>query len=305
LWRALRSIRPDAVHLGDPNSTPLLTQLTRAKRVVTCHDAIPLRFPDRYFTAHDGGKLIGPLIERRRYRSADLVVAISDATANDAVTLLGVDRAKLVRVYNGVDVERWAREPSSAFESVLERHHLADRPFVLYVGGADWHKNVEGMMGGLAHARRAGLPVVLAWAAKLPQTKLDSIMEMARAAGVADAVCMLGWIPDEELAVLYRSAIAHLLVSRCEGFGLTIIEAMASGCPVITTDGGSLAEVAGDAALKVAPEDHGAIGDAIVRLSKDAALRGDLSERGRAHAPKFARVNQAREMIAAYERVIG
>jgi glycosyltransferase involved in cell wall biosynthesis len=115
----------------------------------------------------------------------------------------------------------------------------------------------------------------------------------------------LGDGSDEELAVLYRAARAHVLVSWCEGFGLTVVEAMACGCPVLTTRGGSLAEVAGDAALTVDPADPAAIGPALGRLCSEADLRTVLAARGRQRAPQFSRGVQARAMAKAYRALLG
>src|SRR5262249_55699805 len=104
LWRAVRRIGAAAVHLVDPHATPLLMGFTSCQTIVTCHDAIPVRFPERYMSVHDGGPRIGTAIERRRYRRADLVVAVSDATKVDASVLLGAPPERVVRVYNGVDI---------------------------------------------------------------------------------------------------------------------------------------------------------------------------------------------------------
>ena len=109
---------------------------------------------------------------------------------------------------------------------------------------------------------------------------------------------------DPDLAVLYRSAVAHILVSRLEGFGLTIVEAMASGCPVVTTKAGSLAEVAGDAALVVDPEDHAAIGTALARLAQEPKLRAECISRGRERAPRFSRRAFAKETAGVYRRFL-
>jgi glycosyltransferase involved in cell wall biosynthesis len=305
LWRAVRAIGASAVHLGDPNATPLFIGLTGCKKIVTCHDTIPARYPDVYFGVRDGGSVLGLAIEKRRYRSADLVVAISDATLRDARSFLGVKDDRIVRIHNGVEVERWAREPSLDRRAVLEKFRLADTPFALYVGASDWHKNIDGMMRGLASARARGANVVLAWAGRLRDEHADAVLRMAEEAGVRESVRMLGYVTDDELSVLYRAARVHVLVSRCEGFGLTVVEAMAAGCPVLTTRGGSLDEVAGDAALTVDPDDYGAMGEAWARLVADDSLRADLAARGQKRAPQFSRAVQATAMARAYRRLLG
>ena len=300
LWRAVQRIGAAAVHTCDPHATPLFLGLAGCKRIVTCHDLVPTRFPDRYFGAKDGGAYIGKRIERRRYLGADLVVAVSDATRDDVVTLLGVPPERIRRVHEGIDVDWWASPRDQAIGPTLERLGLGGRAFVLYVGGSDWRKNVEGMMAGLAHARSRGCDLELVWAGHLQPGHVASVETIAERFGVSPFLRRLGYVTDDDLAALYRAARAHLLVSRCEGFGLTVVEAMASGCPVITTDGGSLGEVAGDAALKVDPENAGAIGDALVRISSDAVLRADLARRGRERAPIFSRAAQARAMARVY-----
>jgi glycosyltransferase involved in cell wall biosynthesis len=305
LWRAARRQGAAAVHLGDPHATPLFMRLASCKTIVTCHDAIPVRFPERYMGIHDGGPLLGVAIERRRYRRADLVVAVSDATKADASTLLHAPPDRVVRVYNGVDVDKWMRVPTLDTRALLERFGLGGRPFALYVGGYHWHKNVDGMVGGLALARAQGADVELAWAGKLSEGESAIVEEAARRAEVSDFVRRIGYVTDDELAVLYRSAVAHLLASRAEGFGFTVVEAMAAGCPVVTTRAGSLAEVAGDAAIVVDPEDHAAIGSALARLCRDPALRKDLGIRGRMRAPRFSLDVQAREMAMIYRRFLG
>lgn len=304
LFRALREIGAAAVHLGDPNASPLLMGLTRCKKIVTCHDVIPARYPSIYFDIRDGGQRLGLAIERRRYRSADLVIAISDATEQDAKTILGVPAERMVRVYNGVDVERWQTEPLLDQLAVLKRYNLDQKPFALYVGGPDWHKNIEGMLAGLKAARSRAPEVHLAWAGKLNPAQTEHLTGLVYKFGVERAVSFLGFVPDDELSVLYRRANAHVLVSWCEGFGLTVVEAMAAGCPVLTTGGGSLEEVAGDAALRVDPDDHEGIGAEFVRLFRDSELRLQLAERGRQRAPRFSRAVQASGMVRAYSTLL-
>jgi glycosyltransferase involved in cell wall biosynthesis len=301
---ALRRIGADAVHLTDPNATPLGLRASRIRRIVTCHDTIPLLYPDRYFGIHDGGPWIGRKIEQRRFRTADLVVAISDAVVEDAVRLLGVRRERLVRVYNAIDATRWTESSTPDAERDTQARFGLHRPYVLYFGGPDWHKNVEGMFAGLAATRGAGTDVELAWAGRLPEDALARMQELARSAGVLDAVRFLGFVTDTDLRHLLRQARAHVLVSHTEGFGFTVLEAMAAGCAVITTRRGSLGEVAGDAALMVDGDDAASIGRAITRLCTDEALRTDLIRRGLERPSRFSPRTQALEMIAAYERAL-
>jgi glycosyltransferase involved in cell wall biosynthesis len=301
LWRALRAIGPSAVHLADPHATPLFMQLTSCQKIITCHDLIPVRYPERYMGLKDGGQRVGLAIERRRYRSADLVIAISDSTRDDARALLGIDPDKLVRVYHGVDLTKWKVHRGPSADAIVQRWGLAGQRFVLYVGGSDWHKNIEGLMIAVAKARREVADLCLVWVGRLSDDRQKHARSIARQAGLADdALQLVGYVPDDELVALYGAAVAHVLVSRYEGFGLTLIEAMASGCPVITTTGGSLAELAAGAALVADPDDHGAIAAAIVRLCREAALRSDLIDRGCRRAANFPLSAQAEAMARAY-----
>ncbi len=304
LFRAVRKLDADAVHLGDPHATPLFMGLTRCKRIVTCHDAIPMHFPGRYMGWRDGGPIIGSAIERRRYQSADRVVAISDATLRDVLEIHGVPERRVVRVYNGVDVERWAAEPSCDRGTTLAQWDLVQRPFALFVGGYHWHKNVDAMVGGVARARANGIDMCLVWAGQLSESQRERIAFAAQKAGIGGALKLIGYASDEQIAVLYRGAVAHTLLSRFEGFGLTVIEAMASGCPVITTRAGSLAEIAGSAAITVDPEDHEAVGTALTRVAMDESYRAEIVERGRQRAPLFSLDVQARAMLAVYRNVL-
>ena len=305
LFRAMRRLGADAIHLGDPHATPWLMGLTHCKRIATCHDAIPMHFPKRYMGWRDGGPWIGAAIERHRYRTADLVVAISDATLNDVLTFHGVPKERAVRVYNGVDVDRWAREPQIDHETTLTHFGLRDRAYALFVGGFHWHKNVDGMVAGVARARQRGADLSLVWAGQLSESHQQLIRAAAEREGIADGLRLIGYASDEQVAVLYRHAVAHTLLSRFEGFGLTVIEAMASGCPVVTTRAGSLGEIAGDAAITVDPEDHDAIGRALITLAMNDEIRNDYIRRGRARAPEFSVDVQARNMVAVYRNFLG
>jgi glycosyltransferase involved in cell wall biosynthesis len=303
LWRAVRDLRPALVHLGDPNATPLLRSLTNTRWLATCHDLIAFHFPQQYFSALDGFGWAGRRIEHRRFSSADHVVAISDSTRQDLVSFLGIPQTKITRVYNGVDLEPWRAQATDGAER-LERLGLRAKRFLIYAGDADWRKNVEGMVGGLAYARAHGADVSLVMAGVLSEARAQRVDQLAAERAMGPHVTRLGYVSDEDLAALFRKALAHLFVSRAEGFGLTVVEAMAAGCPVITTRAGSLAEVAGEAGLLVDPEDHVQIGEAILRLDRDQDLRNQQIRDGLRQAECFDDRAQARAMVRLYRSLI-
>ncbi len=300
LARAARRTGAKLVHLPHAVATPLF--MPSPLRLVTCHDLIPLRFASHYAAWTSG---FGPgrhVLDLRRYRSADHVVAISRATADDLVNLLGVPEDKITVVPNGVALARWSASPGAGDEALRERLTLPRR-YLLYAGDADWRKNVDGMVLSLALARRDLPDLELVWAGRLSVERERSVWAAAERAGVGHALKLLGWIPDDELAALYRGAYAMLFVSRAEGFGLPVVEAMACGAPVVTSRTSSLREIAEDAALLVDPEDPRAIADAIVSLS-DGKLRSRLTRAGIARSRRYSLEEQAARMLALYRSLV-
>lgn len=301
---AARALSPDLLHIGHPNATPLGDP--RCPRVTTCHDLTPLRFPEKYVGWRDGTRASREWLDHRRYHSAAHVIAVSEATANDLVTLLGVPPRKISVVYNGVDLQRWSSEPGDQDAAVRERFGLAESPYLLCVGASDFRKNHLRILTALAKVRRASphSEVVMVWAARLD---LGAQLELRRAAlehGVSGALKLVGYVSDAELAALYRGAVAQLFPSRAEGFGYPVVEAMACGCPVVTSDRSSLAEIAGDAALLVDPEDADAIAGAVCTLLSEPGERDRLSARGTARARGFALDIMAERTLEVYRDVI-
>jgi len=301
---ATRALSADLLHTGHPNATPLGE--LGCPRVTTCHDLIPLRFPEKYVGWRDGSRASRERMDHRRYHSASHVIAVSETTANDLVTLLGVSPKKISVVHNGVDLERWSSEPGAEDGAVRARFGLDESPYVLCVGAADFRKNSGRMLAALAKVRRRSpdADVKMVWAARLD---LGAQLELRRAAlehGVSGALALVGYVSDGELAALYRGAVAQLFPSRAEGFGYPVVEAMACGCPVITSDRSSLAEIAGDAAIQVDPEDDDAIADGIHTLLDQPAERERLSARGTARARRFGVERMAERTLDVYREVI-
>ena len=302
--RAARAAKARLLHLGFPNLTPLGD--AGCPRLLTCHDLIPLRFPEHYSSIGEGGAFGRRLLDRRRWASADHVIAISRATADDLMRLLGMPASRISVVYNGVKLERWSAEPDDADTTLRERYGLGQGRLLVYAGDADWRKNASGMLRGLSGARKLDPrgDYRLVWAGKLNRERKAHLDALAKDLGVENSVRFLGYVPDGDLAALYRQAHATLFVSRAEGFGYPLLEAMACGSPVVTSNVSSLVELAGDVAVAVDPEDADAIARAIVDVEQDPKDRAELAVRGRAWAGRFSCERQARETLAVYERLL-
>ncbi len=299
LARAVKRVGPSLVHSGHPEATPL--GRLGCPRVVTCHDLIELSYADRYLGWRDGWRPGRLRLDRRRYGEADHVIAVSRTTADDLVRVLGIAAARITVVHNGVDLERWSATPGPDDAAALARSGVGERPYALYVGGADWRKNPDAMCAAVA-----GVPdLLLVWAGGLAPGERAAVEDVARRRGIADRLKLLGYVDDATLIALRRAALAELFVSRAEGFGYPVIEAMACGCPVITSNCSSMREIAGDAAVLVDPEDHAAIVDALRMLESRSDERRRLRDAGLAHCRQFSLERMASETLDVYRASIG
>ena len=287
LPRAVRGRDLDVLHT--PSGQPPL--LAPVPLVTTVHDVSPVARPEwfgrRYAALH---RALLPLAIRRSTR----LIAVSEFSRSEVVDAYPGAAGKTVAVHNG------ARPPEPPGTPV---DGLEPGRFLLFVGAANPRKNVDRLVRAYASYRERTddpLPLVLAG----PERD-----HFADAGGTASTdtggVRALGFVPDDRLAWLYHGAAVFAYPSLYEGFGLPILEAMGAGTPVVTADRGATAEVAGDAAVLVDPEDPSAIADGIEALLADDGRRERLVERGRARAAEFTWDRAAAETEAVYREVAG
>jgi glycosyltransferase involved in cell wall biosynthesis len=219
---------------------------TRGPFVVTIHDLIHLRHGNPLAQLY-ARQMIG-----RAVRNSRRVLTVSEAVKREIVATFGCAEEHVVVTPNGV---------AAPFGEAGRR---AEGRYFLYVGNDKPHKNVNVLVEAFANV--GGASLVLAGGA----------FERFRA---RDNIIVPGFVGDAELAALYRGAIALVMPSREEGFGLPALEAMASGCAVITSNAAALVEITGDAALHVQP-DARALREAMMRIATDDALRATLVRRG-------------------------
>jgi glycosyltransferase involved in cell wall biosynthesis len=176
--------------------------------------------------------------------------------------------------------------------------------FFLFVGNRQPRKNVPRLVRAFCRARAEhGLPQVLVLVGQVGWLAEEAEREIERASRAGD-VRVLGYVPDGDLPPLFAAAQAFLFPTLYEGFGLPVVEAMAVGTPVLTSSTSALAEVAGDAALLVDPEDEQQIAEGIVRLAGEEALRETLRERGLKRAASFNWRRTAELTREAYQRAV-
>jgi glycosyltransferase involved in cell wall biosynthesis len=270
----------------------------RARRVVTVHDLTFLRIPERYPPAR---RLYMRTMTRLAARVADAIIVPSMTVRGDVIDLLHVDAAKVHAVYEaaGEQYRPLDREASMA----VARRCGVDRPFVLSVGSREPGKNRARLIRAMHELRSEGIDRALlvvgqkAW-------KYEEEQTLARELGMDDRVIFAGYVAAEDLPALYAAADLFAFPSLYEGFGVPVLEAMACGAPVLTSNVSATAEVAGEAALLIDPLSVASIREGLRSLLSDEALRARLSRRGVERAAQFSWGRAADETHAVYERVM-
>jgi glycosyltransferase involved in cell wall biosynthesis len=253
------------------------------RSVVTLHDLAFLLYPE----THTSASRAYYAASGESVRRAERVIAVSQRTASDAVRLLGVDPVRM-RVVHEAAAPGFRPRDESAFHALAARLGLrvAPRQYALFVGTLEPRKNVPLLLEALALVRRRADVHLLVVGAR---GWLDEPIFAASArSGVSQAVHFLGTLGEGDLAVLYSHAGVFVLPSLYEGFGLPVLEAMACGAPVVCSNAGPLPEVAGDAAVLLAPEDPENWANAILSVLGDERLASTLRQRGFTRAASFA-----------------
>jgi glycosyltransferase involved in cell wall biosynthesis len=232
-------------------------------------------------------------------RLADHIVTISHSTQSDLARLFPRAARKASVIYPPFDPSR-LRAPADP-----PPRRMGSRPYFLYVGVMAPSKNIERLVRAFRRFRgetSADTALVLA-GRECGAHMAGTLQPLIRSLGLTRDVVWTGFVDDAERSVLYRDATAVAFPSMSEGFGYPIVEGMAAGVPVITSNVSSCAEVAGDAALLVDPYSEDAIAGALRRIVEDGPLRERLVAAGRRRCAAFAPQAVARQYLALAERL--
>lgn len=325
LWQRLRVPIPVEVLTGsvDIFHSPdfVLPPVRNACTVLTVHDLSFLTTPA---TADAGLRDYLMKAVPRSVARADHILADSRSTKNDLVTYLDADPEQITVVYPGVD-PRFRPLGEPAIADVCARYGLR-RPFILSVGTLQPRKNYPALIQAFARLCRGEAGRIDGLAAEGSRHRpaspprqgaylelviaggrgwlFDEVFETVARLGMDHRVQFLGHVADEDLPALYNAADVFALPSLYEGFGLPVLEALACGTPVVTSDVSSLPEVAGDAALLVSPDDVAGISEALWRVLTDEQLRSTLHRRGLIQAQRFTWQRAAETVLGIYRQVV-
>lgn len=281
---------------GLVNVLPLATNIPG---VVTVHDLSFVRTPEALPRAK---RAYLDLLCRRSVAKARHIIAVSGQTAADLMAHYQTPASKISVIHNGVG-EEFTPESSLAPTTTDQRPER----YLLYVGTLEPRKNLPLLIGAYARwreltsASNRDIRLVLGggkgWG-------YQEIFDLVQGAGLEQMVDFPGFIPAAELPQWYRGALAFVYPSKFEGFGLPVLEAMASGTPTITSRAPSLLEVAGDAALTFPSDNLAALVDCIELVVEQGALRGELRRLGIQRAAHFSWKRAAQQTVQVYEQVL-
>lgn len=311
-WR-LRREKLDLIHFPHFN-VPLFTP---GPFVVTIHDLILTHFPTMRATTRSR---LGYTLKNWAYhlviaaalRRARRIIAVSEFTKADIAAQFKVAPARIVVTYEGV--ANLSRGRDSLFvakldnQETLAQYHI-NRKFLLYVGNAYPHKNLEILLRAFNRlpASSPELRLVLVGKSDYFYRALENaarVLNLWQPGNLNSPVIFPGYVPDDQLEILYREAQLYIFPSYYEGFGLPPLEAMANNCPVISSDRAALPEVLGEAALYFNPDDEDDLLRKIQQVLADPALADDLRRRGQAQARRYNWWECANETLSVYQAAL-
>jgi len=296
LWTHYRLSRDILVNRPDLLFVPAhVVPLVHPRTVVTIHDLGYLHYPD---THPPRQRRMLDITTRWSAKVAKHIIVPSNATRDDLITCYGVPPERISTVHHGVD-DRFHHADRSHEPDIRARYALA-RPFILVVGTIQPRKNLPALARALA---RSGLDHDLVIAGK-PGWMSDQVMTELIRSGLGARIRTLGYVPDADLPDLYAAADLFVQPSHFEGFGMPVLEAMATGTPVICASGSSLNEIAGTGAEFFDPDDSVTLASLLVSIVTNPDRKNELSHRGRAWSSRFTWERAAQETRSILERTL-
>ena len=268
---------------------------SQCRNVVMVHDFIPLRFPKRF----------SPLTPYHRYyvpqvlKQAEHIICNSQSTAQDIVKFCNISANKITSILLAYDSNHFRPIIEEALQSRSPNHS----PYFLYIGRHDPYKNISRLISAFANLP-SNSEYQLWLAGPSDKRYKPALKKQVQELGITDRVKFLDYVPYDDLPKIISGATALVFPSLWEGFGLPVLEAMACGTPVITSNLSSLPEVAGDAAILIDPYKVEEITDAMQVIANDTGLRSHLSQLGLQRATQFSWEKTGKATVEVLKRFL-
>lgn len=283
----ISKLKPDIFH--NPSFSPIVPR-REIPYLITIHDLINITHNDHYFK-----KLYYKLAVKRACRLSDRILTVSEYSKEQIADILGVRRDHISVIYNGVSEKFFSSNNPTRMEEVRKRYELPEK-YILYVGSHDLQKNLKGTISAYIHSG-AKLPLVLALSWEELSVYCSSELK-------PDGVMCIGPVTDMDLPYVYKGAELLLFMSFIEGFGFPVVEAFASGVPVITSNVTSLPEISRGCAVEVNPTDINAMAAAIKMILTDDVLKNRNIEFGKERAKEFTVQKLAERVLRVYSNIL-
>lgn len=298
-WRSkgiTRNLKHDGIELFHGLSAELPGGLKQAgiKSVVTVHDLIFLRFPQYYGRV---SRNIYTVKLKHACKIADRVLAISERTKHDLIELLNVPAGKISVIYQGCDPSFKKVCTPEEKQAVCKKYGLPS-DFILNVGTVEERKNLWVLIRALSFLSNVKLVVT-----GKQTSYVDEIKKHLSKHQLNNQVIFLNNADFADLPAIYQSARLFVYPSRYEGFGIPVLEALASGTPVIAATGSCLEEAGGPDSLYVEPDDHIALSEKIHQVFTDDELRKNMIAKGREYSLKFEDEKLAEQVMQLYKNL--
>lgn len=293
-------INVDILHFPSPpliQTIPLF--LLKSKKILTIHDLTPLLYPETHLKRT---VFLGNLGLRLIKNKIDFIIAVSQSTKNDCVKYLNIPKEKIKVIYEASDEIYQPIDNKQEIREEIYKKYSIDSPFILYVGTLEKRKNIPVLMRAFYKLKKMKIAHKLVIVGMIGW-KYNDIFKTSEALNLQKDVIFPRYLLKEDLVKFYNLADLFVYPSLYEGFGLPPLEAMACGCPVITSNTSSLPEVVGDAGVMVNPYDVDELTNKMYEVLTDEGLKKELSKKGLERAKLFSWRKTAEETWKVYEMV--
>ncbi len=298
LPKAVKKVNAAVLHCTS-NTAPIFC---KTPIIITLHDIIFLekkRGINKSLYQNMGWyyrKLIVPIVLKKCLH----IITVSDYECSHIKKELNIKEDKISFIYNGYNSH------FQHYNNFLEitGKYFSENKYLFFLGNTDPKKNCVRVIKGYSiyfHKTPNPIPLIIA---DLNKNIISSILSQIGMEILSDHIKPLGYVPNKDLPAIYSGAVAFIYASLRESFGIPILESMACGTPVITSDTSAMPEIGGDAAIKIDPYKEEEIADAIIKVTSDDQLRKDLIEKGYKRVANFSWNNTAKETLNLYKQLL-